>query len=175
MRIGFSSFRRACRMTCKVTRVLQAGQDRRAGGNPRVPYAWNLKMPHNRVKSDRFYSKQFCNRMLTEILPTLRKISREISKCRTAEDLKEFILGKNARTVLVDGTHIPVRRSGDAERRNSTCSGKKKTHTYNTTVTSAKNNIISGIGRIVVGKTHDITLFREDPLPFGRWYERDVR
>ena len=129
-------------------------------------------MPHNQVKSDRFYSKQFCNKMLTEILPTLRKISREVSKCITAEDLKEFIPGKNARTILVDGTHIPVRRSGDAERRNSIYSGKKKTHTYNITVTSAKNNIILGIGRIAVGKTHDITLFREDPLPFGRWYER---
>ena len=54
MRIGFSSFRRACQMTCKVTRVLQAGQDRRAGGNPRVPYAWNLKMPHSRVRTGMF-------------------------------------------------------------------------------------------------------------------------
>ena len=115
---------------------------------------------------------QFCNRMLAEILPTPRKISGEISKCKTADELKEFIPGKNARTILVDGTHIPVRRSGDAERKNSTYSGKKKTHTYNTTVTSAKNNIILGVGNTVVGKTHDIILFREDPLPFGRWYEK---
>ena len=115
---------------------------------------------------------QFCNRMLAKILPTPHRISREISKCKTADELKEFIPGKNARTILVDGTHIPVRRSGDAERKNSTYSGKKKTHTYNTTVTSAKNNIILGVGNTVVGKTHDITLFREDPLPFGRWYEK---
>ncbi len=53
-----------------------------------------------------------------------------------------------------------------------TYSGKKKTHTYNTTVTSAKNNIILGIGSTVVGKAHDITLFREEPLPFGRWHEK---
>ena len=39
-------------------------------------------------------------------------------------------------------------------------------------MTSAKNNIILGVGRTVVGKTHDIALLREDPLPFGRWYER---
>ena len=115
---------------------------------------------------------QFCNRMLAEILPTPRKISAEISKCKTADQLKEFIPGKNARTVLMNGTHIPVRRSGDAERKNSTYSGKKKTHTYNTTVTSAKNNIILGVCNTVVGKTHDITLFREDLLPFGRGYEK---
>ena len=54
--------------------------------------------------------------MLEKILSTPRRISGEISGCRTAEDLKEFVSGKNARTVMVDDTHIPVRRSGDAER-----------------------------------------------------------
>ena len=72
----------------------------------------------------------------------------------------------------MDGIHIPVRRSSDAERRNSTYSGKKKTCTYNIHVTSAKNNIILGVGGTVVGKTYDITLLREDPLPFGRRYEK---
>ena len=115
---------------------------------------------------------QFCNRMLAEILSTPRKISGEISKCKTADELKEFIPGKNARTILADGTYIPVRRSGDAGRKNSACPGKKKTRTYNTTATSAKNNIILGVGSTVVGKTHDITLFREDSLPFGRQYEK---
>ena len=115
---------------------------------------------------------QFCNKMLAETLPTPRKIPGEISKCKTADELKEFIPGKNARTILADGTHIPVRRSGDAERKNSAYSGKKKTHTYNTAVTSAKNNIILGVGSTVVGRTRDITLFREDPLPFGRQYEK---
>ena len=87
---------------------------------------------------------QFCSRMLAEILPTSRRISQETSRCGTAEDLKEFATGKNARTALVDGTHMPVRHSGDVERKNGTCSGRKKTHTYNITVTSAKNNVIFG-------------------------------
>ena len=49
---------------------------------------------------------------------------------------------------------------------------KKKTCTYNIHVTSAKNNIILGVGGTVVGKTYDITLLREDLLPFGRRYEK---
>ena len=28
-----------------------------------------------------------------------------------------------------------------------------------------------GVGRTVVGKTHDTALLGEDPPPFGRWYE----
>ena len=115
---------------------------------------------------------QFCNRMLEKILPTPRKISEEISRCKTVKELKEFIPGRGAGTLLVDGTHIPVRRSGDKERRKETYSGKKKRHTFNTTIVSATNNIILGIGSTVVGKTHDITLLREDPIPFGRWAEK---
>ena len=115
---------------------------------------------------------QFCNRMLEKILPTPRKISKAISECKTAKELKEFIPGRGAGTLLVDGTHIPVRRSGDKERRKETYSGKKKRHTFSTTIVSATNNIILGIGSTVVGKTHDITLLREDPIPFGRWAEK---
>ena len=35
-----------------------------------------------------------------------------------------------------------MRRSGDKERRKETYSGKKKRHTFNTTIVSATNNII---------------------------------
>ena len=108
---------------------------------------------------------QFCNEMLKETLPTPDRISKAMSKCKTVKGIKEFVPGRGAGTLLVDGTHIRVDRPGEKEER-------KKTHTYNTTVTSAKNNIILGVGNTVVGKTHDITLFREDPLPFGRWYEK---
>ena len=48
----------------------------------------------------------------------------------------------------------------------------RKRRARNTTVTSAKNNIILGIGSAVIGKTHDIALLREDPPPFGGRYEK---
>ena len=48
----------------------------------------------------------------------------------------------------------------------------RKRRARNTTVTSAKNNIILGIGSTVVGKTRDIALLREDPPPFGGRYEK---
>ncbi len=53
---------------------------------------------------------KFCKKILGTILPTPHRISKEISKCKTASDLKEFIPGNGAGVILVDGTHIPVRR-----------------------------------------------------------------
>ncbi len=115
---------------------------------------------------------KFCNKILGIILPTPHKISKAISNCKTAGELKEFISGNGAGVLLVDGTHIPVLRSGDKDRRKETYSGKKKRHTLNTTITTATNNIILGLGNTVVGKTHDLTLLKEDSLPFGRWAKK---
>ena len=119
---------------------------RRADSSRQRAYAWNLKMLHNRIKSDRFYSKQFCNRMLTEILrTTLRKISREISKCITAEDLKEFIRWKKCAvepywwTAPTYPYAVPVMPRGETV---PIQARKRHTRTLYTTVTSAKNNII---------------------------------
>ncbi len=76
---------------------------------------------------------QFCNKTLGTILPTPRRISEAVSECKTVKELKEFIPGRGTRTLLVDGTHIPVRRSGRKDRRKEMYSGKKKRHTFNTT------------------------------------------
>ncbi len=63
--------------------------------------------------------------------------------------------------------------SGDRDRRKETYSGKKKKrHTLNTTITTTTNNIILGLSDTIVGKTHDLTLLKEDPLPFGRWAKK---
>ena len=44
---------------------------------------------------------------MNSYLPTPRRISKAISKCKTVKELKEFIPGRGAGTLLVDGTHIP--------------------------------------------------------------------
>ncbi len=62
---------------------------------------------------------------------------------------------------------VPARRT--EERR---CIQARKRGIRSTQPVSATNNIILGIGSTVVGKTHDITLLREDPIPFGRWAEK---
>ena len=50
-------------------------------------------------------------------------------------------------------------------------SGKKKTFTNNTNVYANLNGVIIGISKSSVGSTGDITLLREDSMPFGRWEE----
>ena len=121
---------------------------------------------------------QFCDKMLGLILPTPYKISKEMSKCKAVSEVKEIIPGKGSGALLVDGTHTPVRRLSDKGRREDTYSGKKRRHTFNTTVTSARNDIVIGLGRTVVGTTHDLKLLRDDSIPFGRWvkkmYDKDT-
>ena len=50
-------------------------------------------------------------------------------------------------------------------------SGMKKRFTYNTNVYTNADGVVIGISRNSVGSTGDITLLREDPMPFGRWAE----
>ena len=59
---------------------------------------------------------QFCNRMLEKILPTPRKISEEISRCKTVKELKEFIPGQGRRNAAGrrhPHTCAPFRRQGE--------------------------------------------------------------
>ena len=112
---------------------------------------------------------QFCNEMLKETLPTPDRISKAMSKCKTVKGIKEFVPGRGAGTLLVDGTHIHVDRPGEKEERKKTYTGKKKNHTNNTTIISTTDNIIVGISKTAVGSTHDLKMIKEHSIPFGRW------
>ena len=112
---------------------------------------------------------QFCNEMLKETLPTPERISKAMSKCKTVKGIKEFVPGRGAGTLLVDGTHIRVDRPGEKEERKKTYTGKKKNHTNNTTIISTTDNIIVGISKTAVGSTHDLKMIKEHSIPFGRW------
>ena len=116
---------------------------------------------------------QFCNEMLNEMLketlPTPERISKAISKCKIVEEIKKFVPGRGAGTLLVDGTHIRVDRPGEKEERKKTYTGKKKNHTNNTTIISTTDNIIVGISKTAVGSTHDLKMIKEHSIPFGRW------
>ena len=111
---------------------------------------------------------QFCNEMLKETLPTPDRISKAMSKCKTVKGIKEFVPGRGAGTLLVDGTHIRVDRPGEKEERKKTYTGKKKNHTNNTTIISTTDNIIVGISKTAVGSTHDLKMIKEHSIPFGR-------
>ena len=73
--------------------------------------------------------------------------------------------------VFVDGTHCRVQRPSEKTARRTRYSGKKKTFTNNTSVYANADGVIIGISKSSAGSTGDITLLREDPIPFGRWAE----
>ena len=111
------------------------------------------------------------DRILAAVLPTARNISREVSSCKTKEEFKRIVPGPDGGDVIADGTHCPVRRPSEKTLRRMIYSGKKKRFTYNTAVYANADGIIIEMSRSSVGSTGDITLLREDPMPFGKWAE----
>ena len=65
---------------------------------------------------------------------------------------------------MLDGTHVPIDRSGNKEQRKADYSGKKKRFTLNTNVITDTRKRILWIDRTAPGSTHDFSLLkRRDP------------
>ena len=111
------------------------------------------------------------NRILATVLPTAKNVSKEIAACETKGEFKRIVPGPGGGDVFADGTHCPVQRPSEKTIRRVIYSGKKKRFTYNTNVYTNTDGAVIGISRSSVGSTGDITLLREDPMPFGRWAE----
>ena len=111
------------------------------------------------------------DRILASVLPTAKNVSKEIAACETKEEFKRIVPGPGGGDVTADGTHCPVQRPSEKTIRRMIYSGKKKRFTYNTNVYTNADGVVIGISRSSVGSTGDITLLREDPMPFGRWAE----
>ena len=111
------------------------------------------------------------DRILASVLPTAKNISKEIAACETKEEFKRIVPGPGGGNVTADGTHCPVQRPSEKTVRRMIYSGKKKRFTYNTNVYTNADGVVIGMSRSSVGSTGDITLPRENPMPFGRWTE----
>ena len=111
------------------------------------------------------------DRILASVLPTAKNVSKEIAACKTKEEFKRIVPGPGGGDVTADGTHCPVQRPSEKTVRRMIYSGKKKRFTYNTNVYTNADGVVIGISRSSVGSTGDITLLREDPMPFGKWAE----
>ena len=111
------------------------------------------------------------DRILVSVLPMAKNISKEIAACETKEEFKRIVPGPGGGDVTADGTHCPVQRPSEKTIRRMIYSGKKKRFTYNTNVYTNADGVVIGISRSFVGSTGDITLLREDPMPFGKWAE----
>ena len=115
--------------------------------------------------------EEFKKRVPTAVLPTAENASKDIAECETKEEFKKSVPGPDVGDVFVDGTHCRVQRPSEKTVRRMRYSGKKKTFTNNTNVYTNADGVIIGISKSSVGSTGDITLLREDPMPFGRWAE----
>ena len=111
------------------------------------------------------------DRILAAVLPTARKISKEIAACESKEEFKKVVPGSEGGDITMDGAHCPVQRPKEKTLRRMAYSGKKKKFTHNTNVYTNADGMIIGISRSSMGSTGDITLLREDPMPFGKWDE----
>ena len=109
------------------------------------------------------------DRILASVLPTAKNISKEMAACKTKEEFKRMAPGPGGGDVTADGTHCLVQRPSEKTVRRMIYSGKKKRFTYNTNVYTNADGVVIGMSRSFVGATGDITLLREDPMPFGRW------
>ncbi len=111
------------------------------------------------------------DQILAKILPTANNISKEIASCNTQEEFKKIIPGQGGGDITIDGTHCPVQRPSEKTVRRMRYSGKKKRFTNNTHICINAEEVIIAISKSTVGSTHDITLLKESPMPFGKWTE----
>ena len=115
--------------------------------------------------------EEFKKRVPTAAFPTAENVSKDIAECETREEFKKRVPEPGGGDLFVDGTHCRVQRPSEKTVRRMRYSGKKKTFTNNTNVCTNVNGVIIGISKSSVGSTGDITLLREDPMPFGKWEE----
>ena len=95
--------------------------------------------------------------ILEQILPTARNVSDMIQSDKSRQ-LQETL----GRVLLIDGTHVPVQRSGDSEQRKRSYSGKKKCFTFNTEIITNTKGIIIYQTKSYLGSNHDFGIFKKE-------------
>ena len=98
--------------------------------------------------------------ILRDKLLTHMYMKEKLKELEDTEEIKDLIPGFDG-TVLVDGTHVKIQRPEDDEMQKDAYSGKKKMHTYNTTVFTTSDGVILGASDAKPGSKSDITEFRE--------------
>ncbi len=97
--------------------------------------------------------------ILKRILPTAGNVSDIIQSDEKPIQQIQKVLGN---TLLIDGTHVPVRRSEDFVQRNKSYSGKKKRFTFNTEVITNSKGIIIHKTKNYLGASHDFSIFKKE-------------
>ncbi len=97
-------------------------------------------------------------RVMEEVLPTPKNISKEIAACETDEERKKFMPGKKGGDLTVDGTRVPhVRPSDEAEQREY-YTRKNKTHCTNTLTVTNRRTVTVHMSKTLPGSRNDIVM-----------------
>ncbi len=104
---------------------------------------------------------RFANTIFAEILPTASKVEKRIRNARTIEEIKRIVPNL---IVMVDGTHMDIRRPSNKDSRKEAYSGKKKSFTRNVQMMTANDGLLIHKSASAPGSTHDISMIK-DNLP----------
>ena len=97
--------------------------------------------------------------ILKRILPTAENVSDIIQSDEKPIQQIQKVLDN---TLLIDGTHVPVRRSEDSVQRKRSYSGKKKRFTFNTEIITNSKGIIIHKTKSCLGSSHDFSIFKKE-------------
>lgn len=141
----------------------------------------------SQTSASRYFA--YVQKALASRLPTCDNASAKLRKAETPEEVQRVAAdlledferaagvepgssGRPGKTlpgniVMHDGTHVLKERATDKEERDASYSGKKKTYTDNTVITSSRDGLIIGMSACAPGSTNDITLLRESGADLG--------
>lgn len=110
------------------------------------------------------------NQTLPEVLPAAHGMGQLIREAHTLMGLKKIIPPDPAAgkvDIVLDGTRVPVDRSGGKGRRRTDYSSKKKVLTFSTNVLTDARKRIPWISGTASGSAHDLMLLKEGPPDLG--------
>ena len=90
-------------------------------------------------------------RVMEEVLPTPKNISREIAACETDEERKMFMPGKKGGGLTVDGTRVPRARPSDEAEQREYYTRKNKTHCTNTLTVTNRRTVTAHVSETLPG------------------------
>ena len=96
--------------------------------------------------------------ILEQILPTARNVSDIIQSDEKTKQIQKTL----GRVLLIDGTHVPVQRSGDSKQRKRSYSDKKEQFTFNTEIITNTKGIIIYQTKSYLGGNHDFGIFKKE-------------
>ena len=97
-------------------------------------------------------------RVMEEVLPTPKNISKEIAACKTDEERKKFMPGKKGGDLTVDGTRVPHVRPSDEEEQRDYYTRKNKTHCTNTLTVINRRTVTVHMSETLPGSRNDIVM-----------------